>query len=431
MTPETIGLIGIVVLMVFFAFRMWVGAALAITGFVGLIFLQGWDRSVLVIGNAPYIFISKESFTVMPMFMLMGNVIAETGIASDLYSAAHKWIGQFRGGLAMATTFAAALFSAIVGTTSAGVLVFGKVAYPEMKKFNYSDDLSTGTIVASSTMGILIPPSMGFIIYGILTEVSVGKLFMAGIIPGLVQMIMYLMVIFIICRINPLKGPAGPKTTWKEKAGSVKNIWMMAALFLIVMGSIYTGVCTPTEAGAIGAFGAIAITFFSRRLTLKKFKVALLDSALLVSMLLLVLMCAAIFTKFMALSELPFWLGQTISNLHLSPVLVMIFIMVVYIVAGTALPGMLLIILTVPIVYPVALALGFDPIWFGVMMVIMVEIGDISPPEGMIVFLMSGMTGVKITTIFRGLFPFLAGDLIRIGLLMAIPQMALFLPSHM
>ena len=217
MTPELIGLVGIIVLLVFFAFRMWVGAALAITGCIGLIFLQGWDRTLLVIGTSPYVFISKESFTVMPMFMLMGNVIAETGIASDLYGAAHKWIGQFRGGLAMATTFAAALFAAIVGTTSAGVLVFGKVAYPEMKKFNYHDDLSTGTIVASSTMGILIPPSMGFIIYGILTEVSVGKLFMAGIIPGIIQMLMYLVVIFIICRINPKRDQPDQRQAGKRK----------------------------------------------------------------------------------------------------------------------------------------------------------------------------------------------------------------------
>jgi C4-dicarboxylate transporter DctM subunit len=431
MSPELIGLLGIILLLVLFALRMWVAGALVIAGALGLIAIQGWDRTLLLLGTTPYVFISKESFTVMPMFILMGNVIAETGIATDLYRAAHAWIGYLRGGLAMATTVASAMFAAIVGTTTAGVIVFGKVAYPEMKKFHYDDALSTGTIVASSTMGILIPPSIGFIIYGVLTEQSVGKLFMAGIIPGIMQMVIYMAVIYIICRIKPEKGPAGPKTSWKEKAYSLKNVWMMGVLFLIIMGTIYTGVCTPTEAGAIGAFGAIIITFATRRLTLKNFTKAMLDSGLLVGMLLLVMMCVSIFTKFMAVSELPFWLGNTIGNMHLSPVLVMAMIMLMYIIAGTALPGMLLIILTVPIIYPVALAMGFDPIWFGVMMVIMVEIGDISPPEGMIVFLMSGISGVKVTTIFKGLFPFLAGDLVRVILLMALPQLALWLPSRM
>lgn len=431
MSPELIGLLGVVLLLVLFVFRMWVGAALIITATIGMIIIMGWDRTLSVLGTAPYVFISKESFTVMPMFILMGNIIAESGIAADLYNAAHKWIGQLRGGLAMATTVAGAMFAAIVGTASAGVLVFGKVAYPEMKKFRYDDALSTGSIVASSTMGILIPPSVGFIIYGVLTEQSVGKLFMAGVIPGLLQMVIYIIVIYILCRINPAKGPAGPKTTLKEKVISIKNVWMMAVLFILVMGTIYTGVCTPTEAGAIGAFGAIVITLATRRLTLKKFGTAMLDSGLLTGMLLFVLMCASTFNKFMAVSELPFWLGNTINGLNMSPVVVMIMIMLMYVIGGTALPGMLLIILTVPIIYPVAITMGFDPIWFGVMMVIMVELGDISPPEGMVVFLMSGLSGVKVTTVFRGLFPFLAGDLVRIVLIFALPQLALWLPSMM
>jgi C4-dicarboxylate transporter DctM subunit len=431
MNPEFIGLLGILLLLVLMALRMWIGLALAFVGFLGLIFIQGADRAMLVVSTAPYTFIAKESFTVLPMFMLMGNIISETGIGADLYKAAHAWIGQWRGGLAMATTIASAMFAAIVGSATAGVIVFGKVAYPEMKKYKYDDALSSGTIVASATMGILIPPSVGFIIYGILTEQPVGKLFMAGIIPGLIQMFVYMGVIYVICRLNPKKGPAGPKTTLKEKLVSIKYVWMMLALFLLVMGTIYTGVCTPTEAGAIGAFGAIVITFASKRLNLKGMKNALLDTGILVGMMLMLLMATGIFSKFMAVSELPFWMGHTVSDLNMPKAAVMALITVMYIIAGTALPGMLVIILTVPIIYPVAVALGYDPIWFGVLMVILVEIGDISPPEGMVVFLMNGISGVPVTTIFRGLFPFLGGDLIRIILLMAFPQIALWLPSLM
>lgn len=431
MRPELIGLLGIVLLLLLMAFRMWIGLCLALVGFLGLILIQGWDRTLLIVSTAPYTFIAKESFTVLPMFMLMGNIIAETGIGTDLYKAGHAWVGQLRGGLAMATTVASAMFAAIVGSTTAGVIVFGKVAYPEMKKFNYRDTLSAGTIVASATMGILIPPSIGFILYGILTEQSVGKLFMAGIIPGIIQMFVYMGVIYVLCRINPAAGPAGPKTSFKEKIYSLKNVWMMMALFLLVMGTIYTGVCTPTEAGAIGAFGAVVITFATKRLNLKRMRSALLETGILVGMMLLLMMSTSIFSKFMSVSELPFWLGDAVSGLHLPKAVVMIIITLMYVIAGTALPGMLVIILTVPIIFPLALALGYDPIWFGVLMVILVEIGDISPPEGMAVFLMSGITGVPVVTIFKGLLPFLVGDVVRIVFIIAFPQIALLLPSMM
>ena len=431
MSPELVGLLAIIALLVLMALRMWVGLAMAVIGFVGLIFIQGLDRALLVVSTAPFTFIAKESFTVLPMFMLMGSVIGVTGIGTDLYKAAHTWIGHWRGGLAMATTLASAMFAAIVGSATAGVIVFGRVAYPEMKRFKYDDALNTGVICASATMGILIPPSVGFIIYGILTEQSVGKLFMAGVVPGVFQMLTYMLVIFIICRINPLKGPSGPHTTWKQKFFSIRYVWMMVALFLLVMGVIYTGVCTPTEAGAIGAFGACVITIVSRRLNLKGMKDALLDTGLLVGMMLMLLMATGIFQKFMAVSELPFYLGQAITGANVPHVVVMIFIVIVFFIGGMFLPGMLLIVLTVPILFPLSIAMGYDPIWFGVLLVILCEIGDISPPVGMVNFLMAGVAGVPVTVIIRGVIPFLIGDIVRIVAIMALPQLALWLPSLM
>jgi len=431
MSPELVGVIGVVLLLVLMAARVWIGLAMAIVGFLGIVYIQGFAQAFMVIGRMPYQFTTNYAFTVMPMFILMGMVASQTGIATDLYYAAHKWVGQVRGGLAMATTAACALFSALVGSTTAGVMVFGKVAIPEMKKYGYDDALSTGTLAASSTMGILIPPSIGFIIYGLLTQQSVGKLFMAGIIPGVIQAAVYILLIYTMCRINPRLGPAGPRTSFKEKIFSLRYIWAMVVLFLLVMGGIYMGIFTPTEAGAVGAFGAIVIAIISRRFTSKGFLSSLLDTGLMTAMIMFILAGASIFMKFMAVSNLPFWLSEVVTGAGLPPLGVLIAITVMLIILGTALPALLTIILTVPILYPVVLALGFDPIWFGVICVVVVEMGEISPPEGMSMFILSSVSGVPIGTIFRGVLPFFASDFARLALLIAFPQIALFLPSLM
>jgi C4-dicarboxylate transporter DctM subunit len=368
---------------------------------------------------------------VMPMFILMGMVVSETGIGADLYYAAHKWMGQLQGGLASATVGACALFAAITGSSTSGVVVMAKVALPEMRKHKYDERLSAGTIAAGSTIGILIPPSIGFILYGILTEQSVGKLFMAGIIPGVLEAVFYIATIYLLCRFNPRMGPPGPRASFREKIVSLKNIWAMVALFLLVMGGIYGGVFTPTEAGAAGAFGAIIITIVMRRFNRKGFLKTLLETGLMTVMILLIMAGVSIFTKFMAASELPFMLGNIVAGLDVPDIVIIVAIVLMYIILGCFLPAIMAIILTIPVIYPVVLAMGFDPIWFGVILVRMVEIGSITPPVGMNVFILSGVSGVPLGTIFRGIIPFVVADFAHLALLIAVPALSLFLPSMM
>jgi tripartite ATP-independent transporter DctM subunit len=431
MSPEIIGLIGVILLVVLLFSGMYIAAVLALLGFIGIACIQGLGQAFSTLGTAPFQFISDYSFTVAPMFMLMGNIVSETGIGADLYYAMHQWLGRLRGGLAIATAGASGLFAAIVGDSMSGVIVFSKTAFPEMRKFKYSDALNTAVIAAGATIGILIPPSMGFVIYGILTEQSVGKLFMAGIIPGVLQVAFYAITIAIWCRIKPLAGPPGPKSTFKEKVVSIRKIWAAAALFLLVMGGIYAGVFTPTEGGAVGALGAIVIVIVSGRFRLKGFLNVLLETGLMTAMFMLIMSGAPIFMRFMAVSRLPFWLGDIITGLQVSPIVVMILIIIMYVILGTALPAIMTLILTLPIIYPLVVGLGFDPIWFGVICVRMAEIGDISPPEGLGVFVLSGLTGVSIWTIFKGLIPFLISDCFHVALLVAVPSLCLFLPNRM
>lgn len=431
MSSEIIGLIGVVVLLVFMAGEVWIGFAMAIVGFLGIAWIKGFDTAFGTVGTAPFLFLFKYSFTVIPMFILMGNIIFESGIGADLYNTTHKWLGQLRGGLALATTGACALFAAITGSSMTGVLVMAKVALPEMQKHKYDDRLSTGIIAAGSTMGVLIPPSMTFILYGILTEVSVGKLFMAGVIPGILQALFYMITIFLLCRINPKMGPPAPKTSMKEKVLSLKNVWAMLALFLLVMGGIYGGIFTPTEAGAVGAFGAIIISLVMRRINRNGALNFSRDTAVMTAMFVFILMGASIFMRFMALSQLPFVLGNLVAGLEVPSIVIIIAIIIMYIIAGCFMPAVLAIILTIPIIYPMVLELGFNPIWFGVLIVRMTEIGDITPPVGMQCFVMSGVSGVPLGTVFRGVVPFIIADFCHVALLIAVPSLSLFLPNMM
>lgn len=431
MSSETLGLIGVVVLLILLATRMWNAAAMALVGFFGLICLKGWDQAFSLAGQAPYVFIGNYDISVIPMFVLMGVVVSETGIGADLYYTVNKWLGQFRGGLAMATTGACALFAAVTGASISGIVVMSKVALPEMKKYDYDDRLSTGVIAAASTLGCLIPPSTTFILYGILTEQSVGKLFMAGLIPGVLEAAFYLATIYIMCRINPQMGPPGPKTDFKEKIVSLKNTWSVLLLFLLVMGGIYLGVFTPTEAGAIGAFGAIVITLLMRRLNMNRFRSTILEAGLMTGMILLILLGVTLFQRFMAASELPMALGAFITGLDVPPMVVLVSIVIVYVILGCFLPAILAIILTIPIIYPLIIAMGFDPIWYGVLMVRMTEIGALTPPMGIDCFMLSGVSGIPLGTIFRGVVPFVIADVLHVALLIAVPQLSLFLPNMM
>jgi len=431
MTPEILGIIGIVAMMILLGARMWNASATALIGFLGIVLIKGWPQALNAAGQAPYYFIAKYDMAVLPMFVLMGMVVSQAGIGADLYYTMDKWFGHMRGGLAVATTWACAAFGAITGMSVSAIVVMSKVALPEMRKYKYDDRLSTGTIAASSTMGILIPPSIAFVMYGILTEQSIGKLFLAGIIPGILEAAFYMITIYLLCRFNPRMGPPGPKTTTKEKIGSLHKTWPVMALFLLIMGGIYFGIFTPTEAGAIGAFGAIVVTIIRRQFSSKGFLSVLLDTGVMTAMILFLLMGAALFQKFVAASELAFLIGDLINAFQVSRVAVMAVIVIVFLILGCFLPAMLTLILTIPILYPVILAMGFDPIWFGVIMVRMIEIGGLTPPLGIDCFVLSGVSGVPLGTIFRGVVPFVIADAFHVAALIAFPILSLYIPTHM
>ena len=431
MSPELVGLIGVIVLLILLAAGMWIGMAMALIGFIGIIVIRGTTQAFMMTGILPYDQIGFYPITVMPMFVWMGLIIAETGIGKDLYHTAHQWIGQLRGGLAMATTGACAMLAAIVGSGMTGIIVMANVALPEMQKYEYDDRLSTGVIAASSTMGVLIPPSMPFIMYGILTENSVGKLFMAGVIPGLLEAVFYMTTIMLLCRINPRMGPPGPKTTFKEKIVSLKSTWAMLALFVLVMGGIYGGLFTPTQAGAVGCFGALIIAVAGRKLSPQGLFKSIKEAGLMTGMILLMIAGVFIFMHFIAVSELPFALGNFVAGLGVPDMVIIFAILVMYLILGCFMPEVPMVILTIPIIYPVIVMLGFDAIWFGVIIVRVMEIGSITPPMGINIFVLSGITGVSIATIYRGVIPFVIADVCHVIIITALPILSLLLPNMM
>jgi C4-dicarboxylate transporter DctM subunit len=431
MTPEIAGLIGIVVLVVLLFSRMWIGLAMAFIGFIGFVYASDFDKAFTLIGTVPYHTIAFYPITCVPLFILMGVIVSNTGVSRDLYDSAYKWIGPMKGGLSIATVVACAGFAAIAGDSIAGAVTMGKVAYPEMKRYDYSETLATSCIAAGGTLGILIPPSLGFIMYGILTEESIGKLFMAGIFPGLLLAALFIAVILFITARQPKAGPPGPKTSFGEKVVSLKNTWPILVLFLLVLGGIYVGFFTPTEAGAVGAFGAIVITFISRRLTVRILTNSLLEAAKTTAMIMILVMGAFILMRFLTISGLTSLMAGTIGSLTLSKYVIFALIIVFYIIIGMFLDIMASMVVTIPFVYPMVMALGFDSVWFGVVLVLVMEMGLITPPVGLNVFALSGVTDVPIGTIFRGVWWFVAAMLFCVLIITIFPQIALFIPSMM
>ena len=431
MSPETTGLVGLILLVVLLFARMWIGAAMALVGFLGYTYIMGLKPAFAVVAQIPFSTIAWYPMSTVPLFIFMGVIIFNSGVGTALYDTAYKWVGQLRGGLAMSTVLACALFAAITGVSAPAVVTMGKVAVPEMRKRNYDDKLATGSIVCAGTLAFLIPPSMAFIIYGILTETSIGLLFIAGLIPGIMLSLLFVITITLITAIRPGAGPAGPKSSIREKITSLKGTWHTLLLFLIVLGGIYGGVFTPTEAGAIGAFGAIVITAFSRRLTIKSFLESLLEAGQTTAFVFLLIIGAYILMKFLAVSRLPFMLSETVAALPFPRMAIFAGIMLLYVILGMFLDIFSAVIITIPVIFPLILALGFDPIWFGVVLVIVIEMGLVTPPVGLDVFILSGAIDVPLFTIFRGVLPFLVAMVIGIIILAIFPQIALFLPSTM
>ena len=431
MSPEVVGLIGVIVLVALVFFRVWVGIAMSLVGIIGFAILANWEQARYIAATEPFVNVSVYTLTALPLFILMGTVASHTGISADLYNTAYKWLGRARGGLAMATVAACGAFAAICGSSTATAATMGKVAYPEMKKHGYDTNMASGVIAAGGTIGILIPPSMGFILYGLLAEQSIGQLFMAGIIPGILQVVFYIFTVYIICKINPRLAPQGEGTSFRDKFVSLKDTWPMLCLFLLVMGGIYRGVFTPTEAGAIGAFGSIVICVVAGKFNWENIAGSFRETAQVTAMIVLMMAGAYMFNRFIAISQMPFMLSSFLSGLAVSKYVILLYIIIFYLILGCFLDIFACIILTVPIILPTILSLGFNPIWFGVLMVRMMEIGQISPPWGLNCFVLSSTINVPIGKVFRGVIPFIISDFAHVALLVAVPSLALYLPQNM
>jgi len=407
MSPLIVGLIGFGILFVLMFLGTPIAFAMGLVGFAGFVYLRDFESGLGLLTAVPYSTFASYPLSVVPLFILMGAFCFHAGLSRDLYETVYKWLGQLRGGLAMATVGACAGFAAVSGSSLATAATMGTVALPEMKRFKYDPALATGCIAAGGTIGILIPPSVILIIYGIIAEQSIGKLFLAGFIPGILEAVFYMVTIYIICKRNPLLGPPGPMTSLKEKILSLKNTWIVLLLFVVVLGGLYLGVFTPTEAGGIGAFGAFIFALGRRKLGWQALQDSVLETTKTTAMIFLILLGAMILGYFLAVSRLPFELADFIGGLLLNRYIILGIILVVYLFLGCVMSALAMIMLTVPIFFPVIIAIGFDPIWFGIIIVRVVEMASITPPVGLNVFVIRG------------------------ALLVAVPQIALFLPGMM
>lgn len=432
MTPLSVGYLGIAILIVVLFSGIHIGVVMGLIGFLGIACLSGWPAALVILKTVPFTTFANYSMSVVPLFILMGSFCFYSGISKDLYDSVHKWLGQLRGGLAMATTAACAGFAALSGSSLATAATMGTVALPEMKRYNYDSTLAAGCIAAGGSIGILIPPSVPLIIYGILANQSVGKLFMAGVIPGILEAVFYIITIYILCLINPQIGPMGPRTSIREKVSSLKGIWSVIVLFVLVIGGIYLGVFSPTEAAGVGSLGACIFALLRRRLTWRNFQAAILDSVKTTAMIFVIFLGAMILGYFLAVTRLPFELAEVVGRLPVNRYVILILILIMYLLLGCIMDSLAMILLTVPIFYPLITSLGFDAVWFGIIVVRAAEIGLITPPVGLNVYIIKGIAGdVPMSTIFRGVIPFIMADICHLALLIVVPQVALFLPGLM
>ncbi|ABW67805.1 TRAP transporter large permease [Desulfosudis oleivorans] len=430
MTPTLIGVIGIFALFTLIFSRMPIGFLMAMIGFVGFGVIVSFDASMNLVVKDLFAVFGSYDLTVIPLFVLMGQVAFHAGISSRLFDAAYKNIGHLPGGLAIATIGACAAFAAICGSTNATAATMAAATLPEMKRYNYRITLATGAVAAGGSLGILIPPSVIFIVYGILTEQSIGELFLAGILPGLLLTGLFVVTILVWATIQPDLGPPGPRTTIREKVASFSGVFETILIFFLVMGGLFAGIFTPTEAGAIGAFGTIVLAVARRNLSWKGFVASLFETTRISCMILVIVAGATIFGHFLAISRIPFDIASWISGFALPPAVIILLIILVYLIGGCFIDSLALIMLTIPIFYPVIVQFGLDPVWFGVIIVLVTQIGVITPPVGINVYVVSGVArDVPLELIFRGAFPFLLAMVAGTLLLIAFPQIALFLPG--
>ena len=432
LSPDAVAVIGFVALFTLMLLRVPVGMAMGLVGVCGYSYIVGSGPALKLIGQTSMRTVTDYTFGVIPMFMLMGAFVSVSGVSRELFRAANAFIGHLRGGLGVATVLACGGFAAICGSSVATAATFSSVAYPEMRRFGYPQSFSTGVIAAGGTLGAMLPPSTVLAVYAILTQQDIGKLFMAGIVPGLLAMLMYVLTIFIIVKVRPDWLPRGESTSWAERFAGLKDVWAPLLLFVFVIGGLYGGFFTPTEAGGVGATGAFLLGVLRGKLDRTKTLEALLSATRTAAAVFTVLIGALIFGYFLTITQVPQKLTGFLTEMGLGRYEVLALIMVMYLILGCLMDAMAMIILTVPIIFPVIVQLGFDPIWFGIIIVMTVELGLIHPPVGMNVFVIKSVVpDVSFTTIFKGVIPFILTDLLRLVILIAFPIIALWLPGQM
>ncbi len=430
MSPTTIAVIGIVLLVIIFLLRMPVAIAMGVVGFVGFAIASSWDGALRIVAKDLWATFSSYSLSVAPMFVLMGTVAFYSGISSRLFDAANKWLGRLPGGLALASIVACAGFGAMCGSTTAAAAAMGKVTLPEMKRYGYDDALRTGCLASAGSLAIMIPPSTVLIIYGVMTEQSIGKLFIAGILPGILLAVLFMFTVLALVWRNRSIAPRGERTSWLEKIKGLSGTIEMLLLFALVMGGLFVGWFTPTEAGAVGAAGSLVIALVRRKLSLEDFWKAVAETTRITAMVFLIIAGATIFGHFMAITRAPFALSEWVGGLPLPPVVIMVFIMAIYLIGGCFMDSLALVTLTIPILYPIITEMGYDPIWFGILIILAAEMGVITPPVGVNVYVIKGVApDVSMNKIFRGIWPFLGAEVVATLMILFVPQIALFLPN--
>ena len=432
MSADAVALIGFLALFALMILRVPVGMAMGLVGVTGFGYLTGLGPALKLIGQTSMRTVTDYTFGVIPMFLLMGAFVTTSGISREMFRAAHTFLGHRRGGLGIATIAACGGFAAISGSSVATAATFSTVAYPEMRRYGYPSSFATGVIAAGGTLGAMLPPSTVLAVYGIITQQDIGKLFMAGVVPGLLAISMHMMTIAVIATLRPDYLPSVPRSSWAERIDSLKDVWSPLLLFVFVIGGLYGGLFTPTEAGGMGASGAFIIGLLRGKLDRKGIRDSLLQATRTAAAVFTVLIGALLFGYFLTITGVPQKVTEFLTSLGLGRYGVLALIMLMYLVLGCLMDAMAMIILTVPIIFPVVTELGFDPIWFGVIIVMTVELGLIHPPVGMNVFVIKSVVkDVTFASIFKGVIPFIVADMIRLVILIAFPIIALWLPSRM
>ena len=436
MNPTVVGIIGIIVMIVVFLSRMPVAYVMAMIGYLGFSFMISGQGGLALLSRNIYDVFSSYGLTTIPLFVLMGQFAFNAGISRRLYDTGYKYLGSTKGGLAMATVSACTAFGAVCGSSPATAATMATVGLPEMKRYSYADELATGAVASGGGLGMIMPPSVVLIVYGVLTEQSIGALFVAGIFPAILVTILFIISIYLICLRRPEQGPPGEAFSWREKLKSLFGMGETLVVFILVMGGLFTGLFTPTEAAAVGAFGVLIVSLIRRNLTWEGFVKSLYETLATSCMVMLLIAGAVIFGKFLAVTRIPFNIASWVGGFDLPPYMIMAVIILIYFFGGCFMDALAFVTLTVPIFFPVVMELGYDPVWFGIIIVMVTEMGVITPPVGINVYVVFGVARrvigeVPLESIFKGIFPFLLAVIAGIIILMIFPQIILFLPNLM